>query len=647
MLITVLERAHFPCGWLLGGLFADGVPPGRFDQSDWVVAEIDESDGTIDRFSPEITVVVNLDWDHPDHYRRLSDLETTFAGLFARTRQALFISSACALSAKLAAAVLPARIFRFGHSGDYIYSITGESGDSSSLHLAGKFGSIDLAVRARGEFNASNACAALAVASFLGIQPEAIGLADYPGVCRRQAILYRSSEFLVMEDYAHHPAEIRALLTALRRREAPRLVVVFQPHRYTRTAQFTSDFASALSLADVLFLIDVYPAGENLIPGGTTADIYAALKTDGAPVPIHYFPGDQKRFVPLLRSEMRKGDLVVFLGAGDIDQIARATVSVLENEVRQQALWIEFVKAVTARLSKRAKFIEDEPLATKNTLRVGGRAQGYAEPASESDLRVLLSEASSRSVPVHLLGRGSNLVIPDSGVRGLVISLQNEVWQTFEPLKDGCVWVGAGLRLKNLCGLASKAGLSGFEFLEGIPGSVGGALRMNAGAMGGWIFDVVEKVVLMDNQGEIHTLTRDEVHFGYRECRELQDAVAVRALLRTKALAGSEAVSRQIGLYAKKRKETQPREPSAGCMFKNPPGDSAGKIIDQLGLKGVRVGDAEVSTVHGNFIINRGQATSEDILSLVRMVRSRVKEVRGIDLEPEVLLYGQDWKDVL
>ncbi len=172
--------------------------------------------------------------------------------------------------------------------------------------------------------------------------------------------------------------------------------------------------------------------------------------------------------------------------------------------------------------------------------------------------------------------------------------------------------------------------MAGLEFLSGIPGTIGGALRMNAGAMGGWMFDVVDEVMMMSLDGEVETLAKAAMHVDYRHCAELQQAIA-----------------RQIDTYKKKRQESQPRESSAGCIFKNPTGTSAGKLIDESGLKGERVGDAEVSAVHANFIINRGEATGADILELVRRVRARVRQVKGVDLQPEVLLYGKKWEDVL
>lgn len=289
----------------------------------------------------------------------------------------------------------------------------------------------------------------------------------------------------------------------------------------------------------------------------------------------------------------------------------------------------------------------EEPLAPKTTLRVGGAARIYTEPATVRDLQALVREAKARDVKILVLGRGSNLVVPDEGVDGLVISLVHETWAGFEPQGDGRVRVGAGLRLKNLCGLAAKAGLAGFEFLEGIPGNIGGALRMNAGAMGGWMFDVVEAVEVMSLDGAVTTLAKTAMHVDYRHCAELHDAIALGAVLKPAAQTGGDAVARQIDVYRKKRQESQPREPSAGCIFKNPPGASAGRLIDECGLKGERVGDAEVSAVHANFIVNRGRATAADVLELVRRVRARVKAARGVDLQPEVLLYGKKWEEVL
>ncbi|MFT3782332.1 MAG: UDP-N-acetylmuramate dehydrogenase [Nibricoccus sp.] len=649
MIITALRRANFPASYVLGGLFNDeAVAPARLGSNEWVVAEIDESDGTIERFSPEITVAVNLDWDHPDHYRKLADLEATFVALFRRTKQAVFVSDACALSARATAQLGggPA-VLTFGRSGEYRSSVASEGDGSQKLNLAGRFPLPQASVRAQGDFNVSNATAALAAAHLMGVELSEGLLAQYPGVRRRQSVLYTTADLTVIEDYAHHPAEIRALLGSLRRRAKSRLLVVFQPHRFSRTAQFKTEFAAALAQADRLYLLDVYSAGEAIVEGGTTADLYAELRRNAPALPVAYYPGHGQFMFDGLKTDIKTGDLVAFVGAGDIDQQAREWLELVAEQVREMKRWDAKAEMLRARVSAATKIKREEILAEKTTMRVGGAARIYAEPASPEDLSALLREAKTRSIPVFVLGRGSNLIVPDEGVEGLVISLTHPAWQTFQMMGSGRLWVGAGLRLKNLCGLAAKAGLSGFEFLEGIPGNVGGALRMNAGAMGGWIYDIVEEVQLMTRDGEIRIVKKADLHVAYRHCAELEDAIALGALITHAAPATSDAIARQIDVYRDKRQKTQPREPSAGCVFKNPQGDSAGRLIDELGLKGERVGGAEVSRVHANFIVNRGNATSSDIIELMRRVRARVEQAKGIRLEPEVLLYGKEWKDVL
>ncbi len=645
MLASALRRAGFPAGHILGGVPNDATLPLATDGTNgWVLAEIDESDGTIAAFSPELTLVVNLDWDHPDHYRRQEELESAFAALMQRTHGTVLVSAACALSQRLASP--PARV-TFGEGGDFSSRVESDTGHVLNLILGGRFSIGRATVNAGGAFNAANATAALAAAQVMGATLAPGLLADFGGVRRRQTPLPAAGGLTVIEDYAHHPAEIRALLASLRARAADgtRLIVVFQPHRYSRTAQFLGDFAAALGTADAVHLLDVYGAGEAERPDGTTERLAAELRRRFPSLPVGYVKDAPALGLDALTTETRPGDLVAFVGAGDIDREARRWLD--RHRAVVAGRWDEAAVRLRAVVSSATPVRREEPLAGKTTMRVGGAARLYAEPAGLDDLIALLRAARAARLPVHVLGRGSNLLVPDEGVDGLVLSLRQPAWETFEVLADGKVSVGAGLRLKNLCGLAVKAGLAGFEFLEGIPGNVGGALRMNAGAMGGWMFDVVEEVRMVTYDGDVKVLRKDQMHVDYRHCAELEHAIALGAVLRPASASQAEAIARQIDVYKDKRQKSQPREPSAGCIFKNPPGDSAGRLIDVSGLKGERVGDAEVSPVHANFIVNRGAATSEQVIALVRRVRARVEAAHGVRLDPEVLLYGKHWRDVL
>jgi UDP-N-acetylmuramate--alanine ligase len=648
MVIAALQAAGIEAGYLLGGLFADpSMPPARWSEAPWVVAEVDESDGSIAGFHPEITVCVNLDWDHCDHYRTPAAIEEAFAALRQRTSGIFLFNASCPTSVRTFAGT---GAVSFGAGGDYCLEGVSVEQAGLQLRLSGRFGLTAARVRAQGRFNAENATAALAVAATLGAPSVESLLSAFPGVRRRQSELFNDGRVAVVEDYAHHPAEIRALLAAQRELAGDgRLIVAFQPHRFSRTLQFKEAFAAELAVADALFLLEVYAASEAPIEGGRIADLAAALQRMPAPPLTHCFHQSDDEAASALLGHLQAKDRLLFIGAGDIEKFARRAVALLK--ARSSAAAAEpadaFLALVRTRLSADAVLREREGLAQKTTLRVGGPARVYAEPASLEDMSALLKSARQVGFPVLLLGRGSNLIVPDDGVSGLVIRLHHPHWQRFEPLADGRIRVGSGLRLKELCGHAVRLGLQGFEFLEGIPGSVGGALRMNAGAMGGWMFDVVEEVLLMDEYGESHVALKEQMDVGYRHCAQLERSIALGAVLRPAASAEGEEIRERIAAYQTKRHASQPREASAGCIFKNPPGDSAGRIIDQLGLKGMRVGDAEVSTVHGNFIINRGHASAADVLALIRQVREQVRRERQIDLEPEVLLYGREWKDVL
>jgi UDP-N-acetylmuramate--L-alanine ligase/UDP-N-acetylenolpyruvoylglucosamine reductase len=623
--------------YILGGFFNDdALPASHYTESDWLIAEVDESDGTIDHFSPEVTVVLNVDWDHADRYSSGEMLDRAFRQLILRTQSYVLLSAHGNLMARFMETGTAER-FSFGVDGDFEVK---ESPDGR-LQLGGRLGPGLVDAPGIGRFNLINGAAALAVLHLLSAELKPDVLSSFCGMARRQTILHRDEQLTVIEDYAHHPTEVAALFECLRAM-APerRLVVVFQPHRYSRTKQFKRDFAEILKSADQLFLLPVYAAHESLIEGGTIAEL--AQEFSGIPPEVLTMdPAGLQRLVDSIGSEM---STVAFVGAGDIDLFAGLFASMRRSQFDFDAAWRDLLKE---RLSEDCVLKEDEPLANKTTMRIGGAARFYAEPSNICDLRALLRAAKLFDLETFCIGRGSNLLVPDEGFAGLVIRFSGAAWRRTEVLGNGRIWAGAGVRLKELCGHAAKTGLAGFEFLEGIPGAVGGALRMNAGAMGHWMFDVVERVQFLDEAGQLQDLPKEAFHFGYRKVEEISRGIALGAIL-TSAQTENEAVIRaRMDSYSSSRKASQPRDPSAGCIFKNPEGNFAGKLIDTYGVKGMRVGAAEVSDVHGNFIVNRGGATAADVIQLVRQVRAVVRSKSGYLLEPEVLLLGREWDAVL
>lgn len=290
-------------------------------------------------------------------------------------------------------------------------------------------------------------------------------------------------------------------------------------------------------------------------------------------------------------------------------------------------------------LSPASVLRRDEPLAKRTTLRVGGAADAYVEPASEDDLAAVLRFCARHTLPFFLLGRGSNLLVRDRGIRGIVMSLAHPSFSQVEVTGER-LRCGAGARLKSVSAEARRAGLGRLEFLEGIPGSVGGALRMNAGAMGQWMLEVVETVRFMDFGGAVHERPAAGIPVRYRGCPLFLNHVALAAVLRGEP-APREQIVQRAEAFNQKRWASQPAAPSAGCIFKNPETIPAGKLIDELGLKGTRVGGAAVSQEHANFIVNEGSATAAEVLGLIELIRDRARTQRGIELETEVEIVGE------
>jgi UDP-N-acetylenolpyruvoylglucosamine reductase len=254
-------------------------------------------------------------------------------------------------------------------------------------------------------------------------------------------------------------------------------------------------------------------------------------------------------------------------------------------------------------------------------------------------LAAVLAGCPERGWRFFVLGRGSNLLVKDGGFRGVVICLAHAHFSRIEVAGErmNC---GAGAKLKAVAVEARRNGLSRLEFLEGIPGSVGGALRMNAGAMGCAMLDAVESVRLMGFDGTVHERSAQELAAVYRSCPALKTHIALAAVLRGQS-GSHETIEQLMNEYSRKRWKSQPAAPSAGCIFKNPASIPAGRLIDELGLKGTRVGGAVVAAEHGNFIVNTGMATARDILDLIEIIQQRVRAERGIELETEVEIVGE------
>lgn len=284
----------------------------------------------------------------------------------------------------------------------------------------------------------------------------------------------------------------------------------------------------------------------------------------------------------------------------------------------------------------------NEPLKNHTTIKVGGPADLFIQPRDKEGLVQALNILRQAQVPWFVIGRGSNLLVRDGGIRGAVIKLGKGL-DTLT-ISNEWVTVGAGFSMIKLATIVAQQGLSGLEFAGGIPGTVGGAVFMNAGAHGSDISSVLVSAQVLYQDGQIKELSKEELHFGYRTSSLQREpkGICLEATFELKK-GDKEEIMRHMAQNKEYRRKTQPlQEPCCGSVFRNPKPHSSGRLIEQAGLKGYRVGDAQVSTKHANFIVNLGNARASDVLALIRHIQETVYSLYGIQLKPEVEIVGED-----
>jgi UDP-N-acetylmuramate--alanine ligase len=599
-------------------------------RGEYFVAEGDESDGTIRFFKPEHALILNVEEEHLDFYEDLAAIEAVFSQLLEQTSGSIFYCADDAHAVRICREHLKPISFGFSENADYRGTDI-ELRDFGSVFCVYRRGEKlgDAILNVPGRHNISNALGVIALASEIGIPFEKIAtsLGRFQHARRRFEIKYQSERFLLVDDYAHHPTEISATLKTARSAGRKRVLTMFQPHRYSRTKALRKQFGSAFDDADRVVITDVYAASEKPLPGVTGQMIVDEIAAHG-----HGSVSYQPRLDRLhwdVGNMIASGDLILSLGAGNIHE----QLSLLAADL----VIAEKLKAIVGEEGDVRLY---EPLAKHTTLRVGGPAQFWVEPRTESAFAELIRFCRRESLPLFVIGRGSNLLVRDGGIRGVVVHPSGGDFDKVE-VSGNEITAGVGAKLKQIAYAGKAAQLGGLEWMEGIPGAVGGALRMNAGAMGAQTFENVMRVRFLDEEGNANEKTPAEMEVHYRHVPSLERNYAVAAVFKGTP-AAAEEIERHLDESQEKRRTTQPAAKSAGCIFKNPATIPAGKLVDELGLKNTRVGPARVSEVHGNFIVNDGGATAAEVLQLIAQIQEKARKQRGIELETEVQIVGED-----
>jgi UDP-N-acetylmuramate--L-alanine ligase/UDP-N-acetylenolpyruvoylglucosamine reductase len=654
------EDPAFFIGGEVPGLGPDGAPANAgWGSGEWVVAEADESDGSFLRLDPEIAVVTNVEMDHHSKWGSLEPLVEAFAGFAARSRVAVLPAPTRAGGAveEVRAELGGRGVRRASLLGPPSAGVPGEERPTDA-HAAGAEFSADapgpeaLNLAVPGAHNVLNARACLAALGAAGFDLDraAAALVDFRGVRRRLEVKGERGGVRIYDDYAHHPTEVRAALSALRELEPPRLLAVFQPHLYSRTKVFAAQFGAALALADEVAVLDVYPAREE--PIGPLAnvsglDVARAAADSAGGKPVAWLPtaARAEAFLSSRLGSLPSGSFLVTIGAGDVFKLGETLVRGDLGDPERTSL--QFAREGSPKSPPRTAeplpgVERDYPLARLTTVRTGGPADFFARPESQEELVELLAWAKNAGIPVGVVGSGSNLLVADDGFRGLAMKLGGAL-TAIERDGDHLV-CGGGARLPSAAAKAAGWGLSGLEFGINIPGTAGGAVRMNANAYGGQLGEVLDWVEVSTAAG---TGRRDPAAFDfvYRNSNLTEGEVVARASFALTP-GDPDEIKATLASMRGRRREAQPSGiKTFGSTFKNPDdpraeGRSAGQLLEAAGCRGLQRGGARFSAKHANFVENMGAATTADVLALMAEGRRRVKEEFGVELDPEVQVLG-------
>ncbi len=611
MLASILLQAGKKPTCVVGGTMAQLGGNGIFGMGDYMVAEADESDGSFLNLKTHMALVTNIDDDHLDFYKNKDRLVSAFRKFLSQVsiEGIIVLGTDCPVVEALAGEYPSSIRFALHKEADYqARNVRYESGKQifDVYYLHTKLSSI--AIHMPGEYNVLNALGAFVCAHLLGIDAQDIKeyFLNYEGVGRRFQNKGTVRGRTVIDDYAHHPSEIRSLLLGAREIGFDRIISVFQPHRYTRTSQFMDEFGKVLTLCDHAYVSDIYAAGEEPIEGVTSEEL------------VRHAHSSQLEYKSLLSDignalakETKENDLILTIGAGNITDFGEA--------------WLRYFQ-MKGKTVCDPKMVSLKPF---NSWGVGGYASLFYEPKNRKEL----IDISQVLQDFTVVGNGTNILFPDGWLKTGLIHISNAFSSV--TVDQEIITAQTGIALSSLAKIAMDHHLSGLEEFYHIPGTLGGGLYMNAGTHQASLMDMVTEITYL-KKGVVYTMTQDEFHYGYRTSQFMKspDIILLSATMQLKKM-DADIIRDNIDQAARVRSH-QPKGKSAGSTFKNPPHESAGRLIEACGLKGFQIGGAQISSIHANFIINNGGATSQDIINVIEYCEREVYHKFGVRLELEI-----------
>ncbi|EKE13669.1 MAG: UDP-N-acetylmuramate-L-alanine ligase [uncultured bacterium] len=635
LLVYALNKLKQNPSYLVGVPFFTGNQGGDFQSKKYFVVEADEygvnppADKTpkFHLLNPNYIIATNIDFDHPDVYRDIEETKKAFIKFFDDKKLIANIDDQ-----NLLRCIDTSKVVTYGLSQKANYQIINckisEEETTFEIKNVGEF-----KISLFGKHNISNTAAVIVQLLELGFKADEIAksLVGFTGAERRFEKIYFKNNIYLFDDYAHHPAEIAATINAAKDRfPNRRIIVIFQPHTYSRTNFLLKEFGESLSLADVSFILPIFAsARENsdnfsISSKDIVTKIKDTLKEDSLNIDCLY-SSSNVQLINQLDTILREGDVVFTMGAGDVYKHA-------EN-IKYQILNIK---------NKKLNIQKNINLKQFSTLRTSAIAKYFLEAKTREDLIEGQKFASKNKLNLFILAGGSNLAIVKSKINGLVIK-NNYIESKIIKETDEYVFlsVSSGYPVSLLVNETVNKGYQGFEYHKGLPGTVGGAVYMNSKWTKpvSYFGDSLEYAYLVDDRLQVKKVDRKYFEFGY-DFSVLQKTheILLEAVFKLHKLDPKILKQRSQEAF-EYRKKTQPiGEKTSGCFFRNVDGKSAGQMIDQVGLKNFSVGDFFISPIHANFIINRGKGKSKDLLKLVKIIKEKVREKFGVELEEEVII---------
>lgn len=660
LLAYTLINLKIEPSYLVGAPGFNNLPGGDLKKDGYFVVEADEyglnpPKNTTPKFSyldPDYIICNNIDFDHPDIYQNIDQTKKAFLNFFNEKKLFICADDNNLMSVAKQLTRKQYRTFGFSALSDLrVISIFSSQTMTRFTVRLPNHKQTTFTVNLFGKKNISNAAGVILFLLDLGFSPERIktAMTGFSGAQRRFQLLYQNKDYLLLDDYGHHPAEIEATIEAARARfDNRRIIIIFQPHTYSRTAVLRQEFVRALTTADKCLLLPIFSSAREKKEEFKISSIdLERLAKKAGKKNLQSFE-NRDLLLSKLEKIIKPQDIIFTMGAGDVYKMKDKIIKILDQKLKiKNPSFVPLSGTSKGKKNdilkfKSLKVEENKELFPYLSLRTRPRAKFFLEARTKEELIKAIKISNKYKIPFFILGGGTNLAVINDNLDGLVV--KNSYYKKgiiSETKKQVDLLVSSGYPVSQLISETVEAGYEGFEYHKGLPGTVGGAIYMNSKwtRPESYFCDNLISAELIDKEGRVKKVDKKYFKFGY-DFSILQQTkeIILEAVFRLNKIEPA-ILEKRAEESLNYRKKTQPiGQATSGCFFKNPGKQSAGLLIDRSGLKGFRVGDFIVSEKHANFIINLGDGNAEDLLELIEIIKSRVRERFKVELEEEVII---------